>query len=61
MWWRARARSSRSVLPLTRSRPRRPPPHTSAALRLGTLDAPDAEAEWVLRPYMNTAKKRRAL
>lgn len=28
---------------------------------LGTLDQPDAETEWVLRPYMNTARKRQAL
>lgn len=27
---------------------------------LGTLDQPDAKKEWVLRPYMNTAKKRKA-
>lgn len=25
---------------------------------LGTLDMKDADVEWVLRPYMNTAKKR---
>lgn len=30
-------------------------------LRLGTLDQPEADDEWVLRPYMNTAKRRRAL
>lgn len=30
-------------------------------LKLGTLDQPDAETEWVLRPYMNTARSRRAL
>ena len=26
-------------------------------IRLGTLDQPDADVEWVLRPYMNSAKK----
>lgn len=30
-------------------------------IRLGTLDQTEADDEWVLRPYMNTAKKRRAL
>jgi len=30
-------------------------------LRLGTVDQPEAETEWVLRPYMNTARKRAAL
>ena len=30
-------------------------------VRLGTLDQDDAETEWVLRPYMNTARNRRAL
>lgn len=30
-------------------------------LRLGTLEQNEAENEWVLRPYMNTAKKRRFL
>jgi len=30
-------------------------------VRLGTLDAKDAEQEWVLRPNMNTARKRQAL
>lgn len=30
-------------------------------VRLGTLDQTEADDEWVLRPYMNTAKKRRAL
>lgn len=30
-------------------------------LRLGTLDQTEADDEWVLRPYMNTAKRRRAL
>lgn len=28
---------------------------------LGTLEMDDAETEWVLKPYMNTAKKRRML
>ena len=27
----------------------------------GTIDMVEAETEWVLRPYMNTAKKRKAL
>eukprot|EP00605_Chrysophyceae_sp_TOSAG23-4_P000826 GSChrysophyteH1.ASY1.ANO1.916.1 assembled CDS len=30
-------------------------------LRLGTLDQDAAEKEWVLRPYQNTSRKRRAL
>lgn len=30
-------------------------------LRLGTLDQDEADDEWVLRPYMNTAKRRRIL
>jgi U3 small nucleolar ribonucleoprotein protein IMP4 len=30
-------------------------------IRLGTLDQTHADNEWVLRPYMNTAYKRRAL
>ncbi|MDO9333366.1 MAG: Brix domain-containing protein [Dehalococcoidales bacterium] len=30
-------------------------------LKLGTVDMPEAEMEWVLRPFMNTAKKRKAL
>jgi U3 small nucleolar ribonucleoprotein protein IMP4 len=30
-------------------------------VRLGTLDQPDADVEWVLRPYMNTAKRQRRL
>mmetsp|Transcript_4031 Transcript_4031/g.7073 ORF Transcript_4031/g.7073 Transcript_4031/m.7073 type:complete len:313 (-) Transcript_4031:74-1012(-) len=30
-------------------------------IKLGTLDMKDADDEWVLRPYMNTAKKRRIL
>ena len=30
-------------------------------LRLGTLDQKDAELEYVLRPFQNTSKKRKAL
>ena len=30
-------------------------------IRLGTLDQSDADDEWALRPYMNSAKKRRVL
>lgn len=30
-------------------------------IRLGTIDQDEAETEWVLRPYMNTARKRQAL
>jgi len=30
-------------------------------LKLGTVDMTEAENEWVLRPYMNTAKKRKAM
>jgi len=30
-------------------------------IKLGTIDMDEAESEWVLRPYMNTAKKRRIL
>lgn len=30
-------------------------------IKLGTLEMSEAENEWVLRPYMNTAKKRKAL
>lgn len=30
-------------------------------IRLGTVDQTEAELEWVLRPYMNTARKRQAL
>mmetsp|Transcript_53076 Transcript_53076/g.133422 ORF Transcript_53076/g.133422 Transcript_53076/m.133422 type:complete len:288 (-) Transcript_53076:229-1092(-) len=30
-------------------------------VRLGTVDQDEAETEWVLRPYMNTAKRRKAL
>ena len=30
-------------------------------VRLGTLDQSEAENEWVLRPYMNTARKRQRL
>ena len=28
---------------------------------LGTLDMPDANKEWVLRPYMNTARKKKLI
>ena len=28
---------------------------------LGTLDMPDADVEWVLHPYTNTAKRKRLL
>ncbi|CAD2218204.1 U3 small nucleolar ribonucleoprotein IMP4 [Angomonas deanei] len=34
---------------------------TPYKIMLGTLDMDDAEVEWVLKPYMNTAKKRRLL
>lgn len=30
-------------------------------IKLGTVDMTEAENEWVLRPYMNTSKKRKAL
>lgn len=30
-------------------------------IKLGTVDMAEAENEWVLRPYMRTAKKRKAL
>jgi len=30
-------------------------------IKLGTVDMLEAESEWVLRPYMNTAKKRKAM
>lgn len=30
-------------------------------IKLGTVDQVEAETEWVLRPYMNTARKRQAL
>jgi U3 small nucleolar ribonucleoprotein protein IMP4 len=30
-------------------------------IKLGTIEMTEAESEWVLRPYMNTAKKRKAL
>jgi len=30
-------------------------------LRLGTLDMTEAENEWILRPYMNTAKRQKKL
>jgi hypothetical protein len=28
---------------------------------LGALDQPDADDEWVMRPYMNTARKKDVL
>ena len=31
------------------------------AVRLGTIDQDEAEKEWVLRPYMNTARKKQSL
>lgn len=34
---------------------------TPYRITLGTLEMDDAETEWVLKPYMNTAKKRRLL
>ena len=34
---------------------------TPYRILLGTLEMEDAETEWVLKPYMNTAKKRRLL
>jgi len=34
---------------------------TPFRVTLGTLEMEDADVEWVLRPYMNTAKKRRLL
>jgi U3 small nucleolar ribonucleoprotein protein IMP4 len=30
-------------------------------IKLGTIEQADADTEYVLRPYMNTAKKRRLL
>lgn len=30
-------------------------------IKLGTVDLPDADTEWVLRPYHRTAKKRDVL
>jgi len=30
-------------------------------IKLGTIDMTEASNEWVLRPYMTTAKKRKAL
>ena len=29
-------------------------------LKLGTIEQTEVENEWVLRPYMNTARKRQA-
>lgn len=31
------------------------------SIKLGTIDQTDAETEWISRPYMNTAKKKRFL
>ena len=36
-------------------------PFSVYEIRLGTVDQPDADLEWRLRPYMNTARKRFAL
>jgi U3 small nucleolar ribonucleoprotein protein IMP4 len=30
-------------------------------IKLGTVDISEADSEWVLRPYMRTAKKREQL
>jgi U3 small nucleolar ribonucleoprotein protein IMP4 len=30
-------------------------------IKLGTMDQSEAEDEWVIRPYMNSARKRTAL
>jgi len=30
-------------------------------IRLGTVDQPEADTEWRLKPFMNTAKKRLSL
>ena len=30
-------------------------------IKLGTVDQTEADTEWRLRPYMNTAKKRKTL
>jgi U3 small nucleolar ribonucleoprotein protein IMP4 len=30
-------------------------------IKLGTVDQTDADVEWVLKPYMNTSKKRQVL
>ena len=32
-----------------------------SSVRLGTIDQDEAEKEWVLRPYMNTARKKQSL
>ena len=34
---------------------------TPYEIRLGTIEQEAAEKEWVLRPYQNTARKRKAL
>jgi hypothetical protein len=30
-------------------------------IKLGTMDQDEAQTEWVIRPYMNTTKKRKFL
>lgn len=30
-------------------------------IKLGTMDQSEAQIEWVIRPYMNTTKKRKFL
>lgn len=30
-------------------------------IKLGTVDQDEAQTEWVIRPYMNTTKKRKFL
>lgn len=30
-------------------------------IKLGTMDQDEAQTEWVLRPYMNTSKKKKIL
>lgn len=30
-------------------------------IKLGTVDQAEAQVEWVIRPYMNTSKKRKFL
>lgn len=34
---------------------------TSLQIKLGTVDQAEAQIEWVIRPYMNTTKKRKFL
>ncbi|KAG9134642.1 hypothetical protein Leryth_000973 [Lithospermum erythrorhizon] len=33
----------------------------SSIIKLGTIDQDEAQTEWVIRPYMNTARKRQFL